>query len=348
MPDSVLGLGATIDGYACEGGYDVAGGPATSYCALQSLGRCSPSRASDRVFRGLDAVVDALAGLGITELRLTTEWARLEPRPGLRDAGALAAYRRAIDAATGHGMHVDVLLCDEVLPSWAGHEPWLSSWAPERFAAHAGEVAAALSDAVRAVITFRRPHDVVRRGWLTGERPPFRRRALADAASALDGLLLAHRLAVEAIAASAPSVRCALLVGAAQLGDPWAGFGPTQDRAREFPRSWPGRASSPPTEVRVAASDPDELERVLEDPRLVGPVEVGVEALGSAHPADRLGELSRAAVARGHSLQLYGALASEGPLDGPRGLLEVDESSDALRVSVAPGVASVLASLAAG
>ena len=84
----------------------------------------------------------AASALGCREVRVTLEWARLERRPGERDEGALDRYLAALRAAAGASMRTVAVLCDAAWPSWLGQEPWLSAWAPQRFAAHAAWVGA--------------------------------------------------------------------------------------------------------------------------------------------------------------------------------------------------------------
>lgn len=329
MRDALV-LGATLDGYACEGGYDTDGGPATSFGIAQALGRCRPSLRSDATFRNLDRVVRCLADLGIAELRLGMEWARLEPRPGLRDEAARTAYERVLDAAAAAGLTVDVLVLDAVWPSWLGQEPWLSSWAPERFAAHAGWVASVLEGRVRCAVTVRRPREIAQLGWVHGVRPPFRRRQGADARAALDGLLLAHQLAVEAIASSAPSLRAALLVERAD--ESWA-VSLTAGRrgVQGLPRSSGRWQATPPFEWRFSADDVGGLRdglgwlgALVGADRLGAAHELGAGELGWRRQLPTVGALPEASL-HGAALHLWGALGSTGPLPGPTGLLEIDQ-----------------------
>jgi hypothetical protein len=205
-------LGVTLDGYAIEGGYDVEDGPATSFGVSQVLGRIAPSLRSTGTFDHLAELVDAAAGLGFTELRLTVEWARLEPRPDVRSDGAMATYERAISRAVSCGLAVSVVLCDQAWPSWVGQEPWLAPWSADRFALHARWVAERLEGLVGAFVTFRAPNTVARDGWVRGSRPPFRRRAGADAVGAMDGMLRAHAAAAHALAAAAPDAELAVIL----------------------------------------------------------------------------------------------------------------------------------------
>lgn len=172
MPRRVRSIGVTIDGFAIEGGFDD-DGPATSFGIAQSLGRVAPSLRSSATFVHLPDLVAHLGDLGFDEVRLTIEWARLEPRPTVRNEEALRTYERAVGAAEAAGMSVVVLLCDVAWPSWVGQEPWLSSWAPERFAEYAGFVAERLGDRVRAVVTMRAPNVAASDGWILGDGPRF-------------------------------------------------------------------------------------------------------------------------------------------------------------------------------
>jgi beta-glucosidase len=59
-----------------------------------------------------------LAALGLTHHRLSIEWARLEPEPGVHDAGAVRHYRRVLAAAHEAGIEPWVCLHHFTLPQW--------------------------------------------------------------------------------------------------------------------------------------------------------------------------------------------------------------------------------------
>jgi len=59
-----------------------------------------------------------LAGLGLTHHRLSIEWARLEPEPGVHDADAVAHYRDVLAAARDAGVTPWVCLHHFTLPRW--------------------------------------------------------------------------------------------------------------------------------------------------------------------------------------------------------------------------------------
>jgi hypothetical protein len=355
-------LGATIDGYAVEGGFDDADGPATSFGIAQSLGRIRPSVRSPGTFEHLAELITRAAQLGVGEVRLTLEWARLEPRPGDHDDDAIARYVAALEAAADASMSTVVVLCDAAWPSWLGQEPWLSAWAPQRFASHARWVAERVDGLARAVVTFRNPNAAAREGWLTASRPPFRRHARADATSALDGMLVAHQRAVDEMASVAPALSRAIALEARRAheegvfwrdvarsgGEPgqlaarrraWDAAVPRRGRLRAVApprrrvdaaalRSTAGWASCAPFEWWLGGDDVELLAAALEhEDGDVGTVELGAGPAGwDAQLATALPAL--AAVADGvRNVHLHGLVSSTGPLAAPVGLLDVDQHS---------------------
>jgi hypothetical protein len=363
-------LGVSIDGYAVEGGYDVEGGPATSFGVAQSLGRTRPSLRSDGTFVHLDDLVRRAAQIGCQELRLTMEWARLERRPGQHDDDALARYLGALRTAQAESMSAVVVLCDATLPSWMGHEPWLSAWAADQFAAHAAWVAHRVEGLARSAVTFRAPNAAAREGWRTGRRPPHRTGADLDSVSALDGMLVAHQRAATAMADAAPTLGRALIFEAAPRYDDSAGWHDVADGLRDPVlvgarrdrwdamargtrgaraanrrgagqwlrdasqlRSTPGWTSTAPFEWWLCGDDPDLLVASLAfGAQRGGAVELGAGRFGwDAQLAAGL-----QAVTSGEfgatTVHLHGLVSSTGPLDAPTGLLAIDQHNGAWTV----------------
>ena len=179
---------ATLDGYAVEGGFDT-DELTTCWSPTVALGQVAgPGVAADLWSPGgYEAALEGAAGLGLDGVRITLEWARLEPRAGQPDEAALARYLEVIAAAQAAGLAVAVALLDGTWPLWAGAEAWLLGWVRPYFVAHAARVADALPAGV-GVVAALRPTWLVRAGYLTGEAPPWRRRARADAATAAGSL----------------------------------------------------------------------------------------------------------------------------------------------------------------
>lgn len=89
------------------------------------------------------------ADLGLDRFRLSIEWARVEPEPGVWDEGALGRYRTIIEGLRDQGMSVVVTLHHYTNPTWfADQGGWESASAADEFAAYAGHVASRLGDLV--------------------------------------------------------------------------------------------------------------------------------------------------------------------------------------------------------
>ena len=58
------------------------------------------------------------AAIGLTDVRITAEWARLEPRPGTVDGDALDRIRAVLVAAVEAGLRPWVTLVHGTLPGW--------------------------------------------------------------------------------------------------------------------------------------------------------------------------------------------------------------------------------------
>ena len=174
----------TLEGYAVEGGYDVAGGPATCYAPSVALGRQLGPGLSDELWRDYEAVIDLAASVGVEGLRVTLEWARLAPRRGYHDDEAARRYEAMLAHARARGLWVTVVLVDAVWPAWAGLEAWLLPWVGPVFRAHAEWCLERFAHSVDAVLPFSQPTALVERGYLSAQAPPWRARARADATDA--------------------------------------------------------------------------------------------------------------------------------------------------------------------
>ncbi len=170
---------AALDGYAVEGGLDIPGGPATCYAPTIALGRHAGPGIAEDLWTDYESVVDAGRTLPIDGLRLSVEWARVEPRPGEIDDEAFDRYDRLVRYARSRGWAVTVTLVDRAWPAWLGPEAWLVPWVRERLVTHAREVVTRLP-LVTGVVVVADPARLVA-GYLDASAPPWRTRARRDA-----------------------------------------------------------------------------------------------------------------------------------------------------------------------
>jgi beta-glucosidase/6-phospho-beta-glucosidase/beta-galactosidase len=175
---------ATLEGYSVEGGFDRAHEPATCYSPTIALGRHDGPGEADNLWVDYEKVLDLAAGLGLDGVRLSVEWARVEPRQGLVDSAALDRYLEVARHAQSVGLLVTATLVDAAWPSWLGLEAWLLPWVVPRVVAHARRVVEHLGVSLNGVIAFSDPEALVAGGYLEGSAPPWRRGAADDAASA--------------------------------------------------------------------------------------------------------------------------------------------------------------------
>jgi beta-glucosidase/6-phospho-beta-glucosidase/beta-galactosidase len=174
----------TLEGYAVEGGFDRLGEPMTCYSPTIALGRHAGPGNADWLWRDYETVLDLVPSLGVDGVRITVEWARIEPRRGMVDEVALARYREVIRYARGLDLLVTVAIIDAVWPSWLGLEAWILPWTAPYVLNHARRVVEAFGDQATGFLAFTQSNELVTRGYLTKKAPPWRESAIKDAAFA--------------------------------------------------------------------------------------------------------------------------------------------------------------------
>jgi beta-glucosidase len=97
----------------CEGA-----APASDWIDWERAGHAPPSGDGNGFATRYRDDFALYAGLGLTEHRLSIEWARIEPERGARDAAAIAHYRDLLAAAHDEGVHPWVSLHHFTLPRW--------------------------------------------------------------------------------------------------------------------------------------------------------------------------------------------------------------------------------------
>ncbi len=193
-------LFATLDGYALEGGYDRAYEPATCFSATIALGHHAGPGDALGLWRDYERVLDLARELGLDGVRLSAQWARIEPRQGQVDERALERYGEVVRHANDIGLGVTLALIDTCWPSWLGLEAWLLPWVVPTVIEHARRMATYFSPEHADLIIFSDPERLVEGGYLNANLPPWRRGARADAARVrmqIDNIL--NQLAADAL-----------------------------------------------------------------------------------------------------------------------------------------------------
>lgn len=142
--------------------------------------------------------VHRLSAHGITDLRLTLPWARLEPTNGHWDSEAIEHQRLVLQAACDAGITVWGCLHDGALPGWFAHDERGFADAKSRryhWARHTEFVGETFGDLVGGWLPVFEPSRWAYRATITGEAPPGR---VGDAEAFAAHLEAVHQASVEA------------------------------------------------------------------------------------------------------------------------------------------------------
>ncbi len=260
--------------------------PASEEAAWVAAGRLRPVDPSPALAD--DGAEDAalLARLGLRALRVTVDWARVEPTPGRVDAVAVEDLRRRLIEARSAGLATWLCLHDGSLPGWFAHDERgfrdersrRYHWA--RFVEVAGEH---LGDQADGWIPVFEPTRYALRGWIDGARPPGQVDDAEGFAAMVEATLLATVEAARVLRGGGRPVASAhwiVPVFPARLG--------------------PGQPTDPAAEA--AAGIVDEalwgcFARLLEEEVLAVPGRPAVDVPGARSAFDLLGITYRHAVA---------------------------------------------------
>ncbi len=168
----------TLEGYAVEGGFDDVYLPSTCFRPTIALGRHVGPGAADELWRDYERVLDLVPAMGFDGVRLSVEWARIEPRRGCVDHAALERYAEVARYAHGLGLGVTLVVIDAAWPAWLGLEAWLLPWVAPLVLDHARRLVDTVD--TDGVVVFANPQSLVD-GFLDGSTPPWRRGAREDA-----------------------------------------------------------------------------------------------------------------------------------------------------------------------
>lgn len=148
--------------------------------------------------------LDQARAWGHNAHRMSLEWSRLEPTPGVFDDEAFERYRQILGKARALGLKVIVTINHFTLPMWAAKRgSWLWPELPERFARLCKQCAERLGDRVSRWATLNEPNVLAFMAYAGREWPP----GLGDAKSfgrAARAMLEAHARGAAEVRRSRP------------------------------------------------------------------------------------------------------------------------------------------------
>lgn len=117
--------------------------------------------------------------MGVNTFRLSVEWSRIEPQPGVIDQEQLAFYKNLVQTVRKHGMEPMVTLLHFTYPHWLdidsdqdGVTGWEDPDTVEHYLKYAALVVRELSPEVKIWITFNEPNIWLPIAHLAGQTPP--------------------------------------------------------------------------------------------------------------------------------------------------------------------------------
>lgn len=187
-----------LHGAACSSLHSEGAAPASDWGGWEAAGWRPPSGDGNGFATQYADDAALLASHGLGALRITLEWARLEPRRTDRlDADEVDRYRRILAAIRTAGLEAWACLAHTSLPGWFSEDE--RGFLDERMArrvwpAHVDRVAEAFGDLVDGWVTFHEPVRHALDAWLLANLPPGRR----DGDDARSGLRLLQAADAEA------------------------------------------------------------------------------------------------------------------------------------------------------
>lgn len=142
---------------------------------------------------------DRAAELGLNSIRLSVEWSRIEPEPGMFDQTALRKYAEIIRLLRIRGLEPMVTLHHFTDPLWLTElGGWENPLVEDFFSRFVGRVIEALGDQVNLWCTINEPIVYAVSGYLDGVFPPGVK-SLRRTVNVLRQMLLAHGRAYRTI-----------------------------------------------------------------------------------------------------------------------------------------------------
>lgn len=161
--------------------------------------RFRSGRAAEHYTR-YEADFDLAVDLGHNAHRISIEWARIEPQPGVFDEEQIAHYALVLRALKSRGLTTFVTLHHFTNPIWfADLGAWEAKDATGLFERYVRRVVPSLAEHVDVWLTINEPTTVAQQGYLAGEWPPHRRLAALAALRIIDAQAAAHVAAYGAI-----------------------------------------------------------------------------------------------------------------------------------------------------
>ncbi|MDP9161509.1 MAG: glycoside hydrolase family 1 protein [Acidobacteriota bacterium] len=173
------------------------------WSAWESAGRIKSGECSGLAcdwWKNAERDFDLVQEFGLNALRISVEWSRIEPQPGVWDVEALQRYRQILQGLLSRGIEPMVCLHHFTHPIWFEQQGgFLGPDAVKLFERFTLHVLEELGDLCNYWITFNEPNVFASLGWVLGEFPPGGKGQIPTALRVVQGMLQCHARAYHAI-----------------------------------------------------------------------------------------------------------------------------------------------------
>jgi len=153
-----------------------------------------------RYYTLFDADHERAASLGLTMFRISIEWARIEPSPGVYDEAEIAHYRSVLESLHKRGLRPIVTLHHFTNPLWLADDGgWRSAQLKERFTEYARLMASRFGDLVDFWSTLNEPMIYIAGVYLVNQFPGGEILNMEGLKEGYVNMAFTHAAAVEAI-----------------------------------------------------------------------------------------------------------------------------------------------------
>ncbi len=184
------------------------------------VNRGESSQAATDHYHRFDEDFALASQLGLSAVKISVEWSRVEKERGIYDEEEIAHYVEVVKSARAHGLSPYVTLHHFTSPHWLGSYGWWEGTStPDLFAEFVRAVTPALTPWVDTWITINEPMLVASAGYLFGMWPP-ERTGWGPAWRVARNLVRAHRLAYDVVHELDPVCRVGPAVNVTALKHP--------------------------------------------------------------------------------------------------------------------------------